>query len=180
MDRSTALSILKRYEAELRSLGVRSLSVFGSTACDAANDLFDIDVAVKFAPGPRGLARLKRAELVKSRLSSLLGRSVDVVEEPARSPRLQKAIQESKQGISFNPQLKGQVSDTDLRPVSQLWRHRFRVGGSHRRAGKQGHQLKCHPSNFLPIIVRFNSFLNGEWGLALASRLGSQPLEIAN
>ena len=87
---------------------------------------------------------------------------------------------ESKQGISFNPQLKGQVSDTGLRPVSQLWRHQFRVGGSHRRAGKQGHQLKCHPSNFLPIIVRFNSFLNGEWGLALASRLGSQPLETAN
>jgi len=96
MDRSTALSILKRYEPELRSLGVRSLSVFGSTARDAANDLSDIDVAVKFAPGPRGLARLKRAELVKSRLSSLLGRPVDVVEEPARSPRLQKAIQRDR------------------------------------------------------------------------------------
>jgi uncharacterized protein len=96
MDRSTALSILKRNESELRLLGVSSLSVFGSTARDAANDLSDIDVAVKFAPGPRGLARLKRAELLRRRLSNLLGRLVDVVEEPARSPRVQKAIQRDR------------------------------------------------------------------------------------
>jgi uncharacterized protein len=96
MDRSTALSILKRNESELRQFGVSSLSVFGSTARDAANDRSDIDVAVKFAPGPRGLARLKRAELLRQRLSRLLGRPVDVVEEPARSPRVQQAIQRDR------------------------------------------------------------------------------------
>ncbi len=96
MDRSTALSILKRNEAELRLLGVSSLSVFGSTAREDVNELSDIDVAVKFLPGPRGLARVKRTELLRRRLSALLGRPVDVIEEPARSPRVQKAIQRDR------------------------------------------------------------------------------------
>ncbi len=96
MDRSTALSILKRNEAELRLLGVSSLSVFGSTAREDVNELSDIDVAVRFLPGPRGLARVKRTELLRRRLSALLGRPVDVIEEPARSPRVQKAIQRDR------------------------------------------------------------------------------------
>ena len=96
MDRSTALSILKRNEAELRLLGVSSLSIFGSTAREDVNELSDIDVAVKFLPGPRGLARVKRTELLRRRLLALLGRPVDVIEEPARSPRVQKAIQRDR------------------------------------------------------------------------------------
>jgi len=87
---------LKRNEAELRLLGVSSLSVFGSTAREDVNELSDIDVAVKFLPGPRGLARVKRTELLRRRLSALLGRPVDVIEEPARSPRVQKAIQRDR------------------------------------------------------------------------------------
>lgn len=96
MDRRATISVLKNDEPELRRLGVRSLSVFGSMARNAANDLSDVDVAVKFAPGPRGLARIKRTEMVKRRVSSLLGRAVDIVEEPARSARIQKAIQRDR------------------------------------------------------------------------------------
>ena len=92
MDRSEVITILKSYESELRELGVRRLSVFGSTARATATETSDVDVAVQLAPGPRGFARLRSLETVELRLSELLNRPVDVVEEPARSPRVQRAI----------------------------------------------------------------------------------------
>jgi predicted nucleotidyltransferase len=67
--------------------------VFGSTARSTATDASDIDIAVAFAPGPRGLARLERLATLRARLADLLGLSVDVIEEPARSVRIRRAIE---------------------------------------------------------------------------------------
>lgn len=97
MNRETAISILKRNEAELKKLGVRHLSLFGSTARNTASDISDIDIAVTLHRGPRGLARLEHLGHVRRRLSDLLLRPIDLVEEPARSLRVQQAIERNRQ-----------------------------------------------------------------------------------
>lgn len=48
MIRGTVLDRLREREAELRKLGVESLSLFGSVARGEENDASDIDLAVKF------------------------------------------------------------------------------------------------------------------------------------
>ena len=46
MDKQTAIARLKAHEAELRAMGVVSLSLFGSTARGDARSDSDVDVAV--------------------------------------------------------------------------------------------------------------------------------------
>jgi len=48
MRRARALQIIAEHEADLRSLGVRSLSIFGSVARDEAEPESDIDLLVEF------------------------------------------------------------------------------------------------------------------------------------
>jgi predicted nucleotidyltransferase len=96
MNRDAALTIIKRHQAELRELGVLSLSLFGSAARDEANDNSDIDVAVRLAKGPHGFAYFARLDRIEARLSDLLGRRVDVVPEPAPTRRIQRAIEQDR------------------------------------------------------------------------------------
>jgi predicted nucleotidyltransferase len=93
MDSDQVISVLRSHEAELRALGVEHIAVFGSIARDTGTEDSDIDVAVRLKPGPRGFDRLARLETVQLRLSELLRRPVDVIEEPARSPQVQRAIE---------------------------------------------------------------------------------------
>ena len=97
MKRATALDILKLHEAELKELGVVSVSLFGSTARDAATDQSDVDLAIRLTPGPRGFPHLDRLDRLRARLSVLLGRPVDVVEEPTSRPRIQQEIERDRQ-----------------------------------------------------------------------------------
>jgi uncharacterized protein len=90
MDRTAVIAALKHHEAELRQLGVARLSLFGSAARDAAGETSDVDLAVTLTPGRRGFAHLERMNYIKARLAAILGRPVDVIEEPA--PRVQRAI----------------------------------------------------------------------------------------
>lgn len=96
MDRSQVISILTRHEPELRALGIEHLSLFGSTATNSGTADSDVDVAVRMAPGPRGFDRLERLDTVRHRLAELLRCPVDVIEEPARSPRVQSAIERDR------------------------------------------------------------------------------------
>jgi len=96
MNRDAALVIIKRNQAELRELGVLSLSLFGSAARNEADDESDIDVAVRLSEGPHGFAYFARLDRIESRLSELLGRSVDVVTEPAPARRIQRAIEQDR------------------------------------------------------------------------------------
>jgi predicted nucleotidyltransferase len=74
--RAEALSILKRYEAEIRKLGVQHLYLFGSIARDEATADSDVDLFFDYEKEKFGLLELIE---VKERLSDLLGRKVDVM-----------------------------------------------------------------------------------------------------
>lgn len=92
MQRDAALTILRKHAGELRALGVRSVSLFGSTARDEATGASDVDVAVELTPGPRGFPHIARMEDLRERLAHLLGADVDVIEEPVARERLRSAI----------------------------------------------------------------------------------------
>ena len=91
MDKASVIATLKRHETELRQLGVVKLSLFGSVAREEAVEDSDIDLAAIFAEGPRGFPHLERKDRVKERLEELLGRRVDLIEEPA-ARRVQEEI----------------------------------------------------------------------------------------
>jgi predicted nucleotidyltransferase len=94
MTRADALAVLKAHEPELRAAGVLSVSVFGSVARGEQGTDSDVDVAVRladdFADG--GLDYFYRLEQLGLRLARLLGQTVDVVAEPARTERFQREI----------------------------------------------------------------------------------------
>ena len=96
MDRASVIATLKRHETELRELGVVKLSLFGSVAREEAVEDSDIDLAVIFAEGPRGFAHLERKDRIKERLEELLGRRVDLIEEPSSRKRVQQAIEQDR------------------------------------------------------------------------------------
>lgn len=90
MDQRTAISRLKAHEAELRRMGVASLSVFGSTARGDAGPTSDVDLAATFAEDAR-VGMFAFAEISR-RLKDMLGTPVDLVGEPARRPSMQRQI----------------------------------------------------------------------------------------
>jgi predicted nucleotidyltransferase len=96
MQRTAIIATLKRHKAELNRLGIVRLSLFGSTARNEALRKSDIDVAVKLTRGARGFAHLERMDRIRERLSAILDSPVDVIEEPAPSPRLQRAIEQDR------------------------------------------------------------------------------------
>jgi predicted nucleotidyltransferase len=94
MDRETALTLIRHHEAELKTLGVVSLSLFGSTARGEAGSGSDVDVAVHVPvrEDEGGLAYLGRLDRIRAYLSDVLDTPVDVIAEPTTRPRLQQHI----------------------------------------------------------------------------------------
>lgn len=88
MRRNEALQIIARHEAELRDLGVRTLSIFGSVARDEARSGSDVDVLVEF-DRPVGFFHLFD---VQERLEEFLGCRVDLVTPGGLRPELKEAI----------------------------------------------------------------------------------------
>ncbi len=86
--------MLRDHEAELRRLGVESLSLFGSVARDEDNEASDVDVALKIDPTrmPMGLAYFGFLDDIERRLEERLGRRVDVIHEPVKNASIQRAI----------------------------------------------------------------------------------------
>jgi hypothetical protein len=87
MDRETVLKRLRAHEPELRGLGVRRLSLFGSVARGDASEASDVDLAAEFDPERR--IDLFDYGRVAHRLEQMLQRPVDLLTEPARRPRMQ-------------------------------------------------------------------------------------------
>lgn len=80
-----AIRRLRAAEAEIRSLGVERLALFGSVVRDEARADSDVDVLVGFLPGEKTFARLLAlSDLLEERLE----RSVEVVTTEALSPYL--------------------------------------------------------------------------------------------
>ena len=74
---------LRSAEAQIRSLGVRCLALFGSAVRGDATPDSDVDLLVEFAPGEKSFDRfLALSEL----LESLLERPVELVTTEALSP----------------------------------------------------------------------------------------------
>ncbi len=93
MTRDQVIATLRQHEPELRSAGVVSLSLFGSTARDEA-DPADVDIAVRLAErfSSGGFDYYYQLEQLQQRLSRLIGCKVDLVPEPLRKERFQHEI----------------------------------------------------------------------------------------
>jgi predicted nucleotidyltransferase len=82
-DREDVIERCGRAEAEIRSLGVRRIALFGSLARGEADADSDADLLVEFEPGGKSFDHfLALADL----LERLLGRRVDLVTIEALSP----------------------------------------------------------------------------------------------
>ncbi|WBQ15643.1 nucleotidyltransferase family protein [Sphingobium yanoikuyae] len=90
MDRNTAIDRLKAHEAQLRAMGVVSLSLFGSTARGEQRPDSDVDVAVTIDKSVQ--MDLFRFAAMSSHLNDWLRVPVDLVSEPARKARFQNEI----------------------------------------------------------------------------------------
>jgi predicted nucleotidyltransferase len=91
MDPATVLAVLRDHEAELRAAGIVRLSLFGSTVRNEAGIDSDIDLLAAFDAG-RPLSLLDVIG-IECRLSDLLGRKVDLVEEGTLKPRVRRRVE---------------------------------------------------------------------------------------
>jgi predicted nucleotidyltransferase len=89
MRRDEVLAILRAHREDLRRLGVKSLSLFGSTARDEARPDSDIDLLVEFA----GPATFDAFMDLKFYLEDLLGRRIDLVTSRALKPRIRPSVE---------------------------------------------------------------------------------------
>ena len=89
MRRDEVLAILQAHREDLRRLGARSLSLFGSTARDEARADSDIDLLVEFADPASFDAFMD----LKFYLEDLLGRRIDLVTSKALKPRIRPSVE---------------------------------------------------------------------------------------
>ncbi|MGH7122056.1 MAG: nucleotidyltransferase family protein [Acetobacteraceae bacterium] len=86
MTREAVIAALRAHEPELKAAGVVRLSLFGSTARDAARPESDIDLLAAFDDArPLSLLDVIRIE---NQIADLLGQPVDLIEEGTLKPRV--------------------------------------------------------------------------------------------
>jgi predicted nucleotidyltransferase len=90
MERHAILKCLREHEAELRAMGVKRLSLFGSVARGEAAVDSDVDLAAEFDPSAE--VGMFKYGAVAERLRNLVRGPVDLVGEPARTARMQAEI----------------------------------------------------------------------------------------
>jgi predicted nucleotidyltransferase len=90
MDRQAIVRRLSGDKAQLQALGLKRLSLFGSTARGEASASSDVDIAVTLDEAAH--IDLFRFAAISQRLSQMLGAPVDLVAEPVRSSRMQAEI----------------------------------------------------------------------------------------
>jgi len=94
MSKHDVIARLQAHQDELKALGFRHLSLFGSMARDQAGADSDVDL----------LAELDEANMIDAftyvealeRIEKLLGRKVDMVTLPIREHRLRAAVERDK------------------------------------------------------------------------------------
>jgi predicted nucleotidyltransferase len=88
MEKEAVLELLRGHMDELRAMGVRTLSVFGSVARGEAGPESDVDILIDTEPGVTlfGLAR------IHERLESFLGCRVDLATRDALRERMRDRI----------------------------------------------------------------------------------------
>jgi predicted nucleotidyltransferase len=91
MSRDEVLATLRSNEQQIRAAGVTRLSVFGSSARNDAGPASDIDLLAAFDENQR--LSLLDVIHIQNRIASLLGTSVDLMEEGTLKPRVQAAVE---------------------------------------------------------------------------------------
>ena len=101
MLREQIITALREHEDELRQAGVMSVSLFGSVA-RGEETARDVDLAVRLSGdfSKRGLDYFGRFDELERRITAIVGREVDVIEEPARGMRFQAEIERDR-AIAF-------------------------------------------------------------------------------
>jgi len=89
MRRDEVLAILRAHRDDLRRLGARSLSLFGSTARDEARVDSDIDLLVELAEPATFDAFMD----LKFYLEDLFGCQIDLVTNKALKPRIRPSVE---------------------------------------------------------------------------------------
>lgn len=89
MNREDILRCLREHMSEIRDLGVRRLSLFGSVARGEATAASDLDVLVEF----EGAATFDGYMDLRDLLERLSGRRVDLVTERALKPLLRTRVE---------------------------------------------------------------------------------------
>jgi uncharacterized protein with HEPN domain/predicted nucleotidyltransferase len=97
LDREQVLAILAAHQEELRELGVKSLTLFGSVARDEARPDSDVDLLVEFDK-PVGLFAFTK---LQRRLEQFLGRAVDLGTLDSIRPELHESV--SKETVVAMP-----------------------------------------------------------------------------
>jgi len=88
MKRDQTLQLLAKHGDDLRKLGVRSLSLFGSVARDEATQQSDVDVLVELDT-PSGMFQLVR---IQHYLESLLHCRVDIGTPNSLKPSVRQRV----------------------------------------------------------------------------------------
>ncbi|KPP85254.1 nucleotidyltransferase family protein [Erythrobacter sp. HL-111] len=97
MDTDTAIERLRAMEPDLRALGIKHVSLFGSRARNVASTTSDFDLALEFGRD-REIGGFAFADL-GYRLEQALASKVDLVIEPARKARLQREIDRDRKRV---------------------------------------------------------------------------------
>jgi predicted nucleotidyltransferase len=92
MRRDEAMRRLRARRAELQSLGVESLYMFGSTARDEAREDSDVDLFFDYPRGKFGLYELMD---VKELAMDVLGRKTDIITRDSLHKALRAMIEAS-------------------------------------------------------------------------------------
>ena len=88
MTRQQVIGILQTHREELRQLGVKKISLFGSVARDSIESQSDADLIVEFSE-----TTYRRFVALKAFLESILGRKVDLLTPAAVEGRLKAEIE---------------------------------------------------------------------------------------
>jgi predicted nucleotidyltransferase len=91
MNRNDVIATLRGHEAELRAAGVVRLSLFGSTVRGEAGPDSDVDLFAMF-DATRRISLLDMAG-IEIKLSEMLGRKVDLIEEGTLNPRVRVSVE---------------------------------------------------------------------------------------
>jgi len=89
MERERVISLLGKQRSRIDQLGVKSLSLFGSTARGESRPESDVDVLVEF----EGKATFDRYMELKFLLEDLLGTCVDLVTHKALRPEMRSQVE---------------------------------------------------------------------------------------
>lgn len=83
LTRDEAIAAIRSVESQIRNLGVRRISLFGSVARNQARPSSDVDLLVEFIPEQKSFDRFMA---LGDLLENVLGRRVELVTTEALSP----------------------------------------------------------------------------------------------